>query len=70
MTETKRQKTAQFHPKYSPKIPDETKVEEPHDDARGQEAARVRGVRRGVRAQAVVGRAHQVINHTEFAMHL
>ena len=45
-------------------------MEEPHDDARWQEAARVRGVRRGVRAQAVVGRAHQVRNHTEFAMHL
>ena len=37
-------------------------MEEPHDDARGQEAARVRGVRRGVRAQAIVGCAHQVIN--------
>ena len=70
MTINQASKTAQFHPKYFPQIPDETEVEEPHDDARGQEAARVRGVRRGVRAQAVVGRAHQVRNHTEFAMHL
>ena len=62
MTINQASKTAQFHPKYFPQIPDETEVEEPHDDARGQEAPRVRGVRRGVRAQAVVGCAHQVRN--------
>ena len=42
------------------KVPDETEVEESRDDARGQEAARVRRMWRGIRAQAVVDCAHQV----------
>ena len=42
------------------KVPDETEVEESRDDARGQEAARVRRMWRGIRAQAVVECAHQV----------
>ena len=41
-------------------VPDETEVEESRDDARGQEAARVRRMWRGIRAQAVVDCAHQV----------
>ena len=44
------------------KVPNETEVEESRNDARGQEAVRVRRLRRGIRAQAVLDCTCQVSN--------